>query len=323
MPVELRRGSLHLTGTKLWFDARRKSELSFVSHAHSDHIARHESVLATKATLALMEHRLGAVKSALPITYNHPFELGPLNVELFPAGHVLGSAQIRVTRPDGHRIVYTGDLNCEPSLTAEAHEVAECDTLVLESTFGHPRFKFPPKAQVWEQIEAWVRTQLAAGVQPVIYGYALGKSQEVARFLHSKGLGVCAHASIHAVCEVYSRLGVSVPTRLFDGAFRENEVGLFPPYGRSQALKNIRPKATAVCTGWAMDPDIARRYGADIAFALSDHADCASLVAYAKATGATEVLTHHGYARELAQTLRDNGVFARAVSQPMQLALPL
>ena len=323
MPVELRKGSLHLTGTPLWFDAKRKSELSFVSHAHSDHIARHESVVATKATLTLMEHRLGRVKSALPVSYRHPFELGSLNVELLPAGHVLGSAQIRVTRSDGHRIVYTGDLNCEPSLTAEAHEVAECDTLVIESTFGHPRFKFPPKAQVWEQIESWVRRTLAAGVQPVIYGYALGKSQEIARFLISKGFGICAHEKIHAMCELYSSLGVAVPTALFDGRFRVNEVGLFPPFGRSLALKAIRPKATAVCTGWAMDADIARRYGADVAFALSDHADCDSLIAYAKATGASEVLTHHGYAKELAQALRGAGVFARAVSQPMQLALPL
>lgn len=322
MPVELNRGSLHLTGTPLFFDAKRKSALSFVSHAHSDHIARHESVLATRSTLELMQHRLGKVRSALPVSYNHPFELGSLNMELLPAGHVLGSAQIRITRSDGHRIVYTGDLNCEPSLTAEPHQIAECDTLVLESTFGHPRFKFPPKAQVWEQIEAWVRKQLAAQIQPVIYGYQLGKSQEIARFLHTQGFGVCAHPSIHAVCEIYTRLGVEVPTRLFDGTFHENEVGLFPPFGRSQALKNIRPKATAVCTGWALEADVARRYGADIAFALSDHADCESLVEYAKATGATEVLTHHGFARELAQALRDAGIIARAVSQPLQLGLP-
>src|SRR4051794_25029293 len=116
MPVQLRRGGLHLTGTPLWFDARRKSELSFVSHAHSDHIARHERVIATSATLKLMTHRLGELSSALPVPYNRPFELGPLHVELLPAGHILGSAQIRVTCADGHRVVYSGDINLERGL---------------------------------------------------------------------------------------------------------------------------------------------------------------------------------------------------------------
>src|SRR5581483_7090017 len=115
MPVELRKGGLHVTGTPLWLDARRKSELSFVSHAHTDHIARHERVIATAATLRIMEHRLGPLASKLPAPYHRPFKLGDLDVELLPAGHVLGSAQIRIRRPDGHRVVYTGDIGLEPS----------------------------------------------------------------------------------------------------------------------------------------------------------------------------------------------------------------
>ncbi len=143
--VELRSAGLHLTGTSLWLDAHRKSELSFVSHAHSDHIARHERVIATSPTMRLMSHRLGPMAAALPVPYNRPFDLVPLRIELLPAGHILGSAQIRVTRMDGRRIVYTGDLNLAPSLTAEAAQVAECDILIIESTFGHPKYCFPPK----------------------------------------------------------------------------------------------------------------------------------------------------------------------------------
>src|SRR5204862_7870544 len=94
VPVELRKGGLHVTGTPLWLDARRKSELSFVSHAHTDHIARHERVIATAATLRIMEHRLGPLQSTLSTPYHRPFKLGDLTVELKPAGHVLGSAQI-------------------------------------------------------------------------------------------------------------------------------------------------------------------------------------------------------------------------------------
>src|SRR5687767_10295 len=178
MAVELKKGGLHLTGTGLWLDARHKSELAFVSHAHSDHIARHERVIATGPTVRLMTHRLGQLNAALPVPYNRPFELGPLNVELLPAGHMLGSAQIRVTRADGRRIVYTGDLNLEPALTAEHAQIAECDTLIIESTFGNPRFVFPPREKVLAQIESWVRFHLEARIHPILLGYPFGKSQE-------------------------------------------------------------------------------------------------------------------------------------------------
>ena len=177
MAVELKKQGLHLTGTPLWLDARRKSELSFVSHAHSDHIARHVRTIATSATLKFMTHRLGTLPSALPVPYGRGFDLGPLYLELLPAGHILGSAQLRVTRDDGVRVVYTGDLNTVPSLTAEPVQVAECDTLIIESTFGHPRYTFPPKERVLADIEAWCRDKLERGVAPILLGYPLGKSQ--------------------------------------------------------------------------------------------------------------------------------------------------
>lgn len=323
MPVELRKQGLHLTGTPLWLDAHRKAELSFVSHAHSDHIARHERVIATSATLRFMTHRLGKLPAALPAPYGRGFDLGKLYLELLPAGHILGSAQLRVTRDDGRRVVYTGDLNTVPSLTAEPHQVAECDTLVIESTFGHPRYIFPPKDQVLADIEAWVRGHLSRGVTPVLLGYPLGKSQEAMKYLTGKGLTICAHASIHDMTELYRECGMAIDgVRRFDGALQEGEVGFFPPRSaRRSGLDRIRPKATAVLTGWAMDPGTAARYGADVAFPLSDHADFPGLVAYAKATGANEVLTHHGFARELADALKAEGIDARPVGTMQQLEL--
>jgi putative mRNA 3-end processing factor len=323
MPVELRKGGLHVSGTPLWLDARRKSELSFVSHAHSDHIARHERVIATAATLRIMEHRLGPLPSKLPVPYHRPFKLGDLDVELLPAGHVLGSAQIRVTRPDGHRIVYSGDIGFEPSSTAEPASIVDCDTLVLEATFGMPRFRFPPKEKVLAEIETWARKALQRGVRPVLYAYSLGKGQEIIHQLVQRGLKVCAHPSIHDVSQLYTELGVAMNVRRYDGEFHDGEVGVFPPFGKSAALKATHPKTTAVLTGWALEPWAARRYGADAAFPLSDHADFPALVRYAKESGAREVITHHGFARELAQALNKEGVFARAATQAVQMELPL
>lgn len=318
--VELRRGGLHLTGTPLWLDAPRKSELSFVSHAHSDHVARHERVIATSATVRLMAHRLGKLPAALPVPYNRPFALGELALELLPAGHILGSAQLRVIREDGHRVAYTGDLNLRPAFTAEPAQVAECDTLVIESTFGHPRFAFPPREKVLEEIEQWIRNNLERGIAPILLGYPLGKSQEAIKYLADRGFAVCAHAGIFDIAQIYAELGVALKVRRFDGRLEPGEVGVFPPFRRS-ALRRIGSYATAVLTGWAVDPGAARRYGADVAFPLSDHADFAQLVGYVKATGAREVITHHGFAEELAAHLRREGLCARAAGKPLQLDL--
>jgi putative mRNA 3-end processing factor len=321
MPVELRKGGMVLSGTPLWFDARRKSELSFVSHAHTDHIARHERVIATAATVRLMEHRLGPIAAPLPVPYRRGFELGKLWIELFPAGHVLGSAQIRVTREDGKRIVYTGDLSLDKGLTSEHAELLECDTLVLESTFGHPRFKFPSRQAAFDQVEHWAREKLGKGIHPIIYAYSLGKGQEAIKQLVTRGMKVCAHPKVFEVSQLYTELGMPIEVRRFDGTLEDDEVGVFPPFGKSPALKQIHPRATAVLTGWALESWGARRYAADVAFPVSDHADYESLLKYAQASQATEVVTHHGLAEELAQRLRKEGMFARAATQAVQMEM--
>lgn len=324
MSVELRRNGLHLTGTPLSLDAKRKSPLSFVSHAHSDHIARHERTIATAATLRLMAHRLGDLHAPLAVPYGRPFALGPLTLELLPAGHVLGSAQIRVTREDGKRIVYTGDLSLAPSLTAEPAQVAECDMLVIESTFGHPRYVFPPREEVLGQVESWVRRHLERGAVPVLLAYALGKSQEAMKYLADRGFPLVAHPSIYEVTKLYGELGVPIePLRRYEGRVEPGEVLFFPPHlNRGGALAPLWPRATAVLTGWALDgAGATRRYNADVAFPLSDHADCPSLVRYAKATGARDVITLHGFAEELAEVLRGHGLDARALGAPKQLSL--
>lgn len=321
MPVELRKGGLVLQGTPLWFDARAKSPVSFVSHAHSDHIARHERVIATPETLALMTHRLGALEQTSPLRYGESLTHEDLNLECFSAGHVFGSAQVRVTRHDGHRVVYTGDVSLEPALTAEPAPVLSCETLLIESTFGHPKYRFPPRAQVYDDVAAWCRRNLERGVRPILLAYSLGKSQETIRQLALRGLPVCAHPAIHAVGRVYERLGMPVGARRFDGHFEEDEVGLFPPFRRGDSLSHVKPRALAALTGWALEPWGARRSGADVAFPVSDHADFPSLVRYAKESGAREIITVHGFAAELAKGLRELGLFARAVTEVVQMQL--
>jgi putative mRNA 3-end processing factor len=325
-PIELHRGELRITGSGLHLDARRRVECAFVSHAHGDHIGRHDRTIATAATLALMRHRLGEPKrkrsEALPASYRTPFGLGELTLELFPAGHVLGSAQLRVTRGDV-AVGYTGDLCTEPTHAAERADVMGCDVLVMESTFGHPRYVFPPKDETLGAVRRFVDDAFADGVTPVLLGYALGKAQEILKYLSDAGYACRAHPVVHAVNRVYEAQGVSLPNvrSLGPEGPGPNEVVVAPPHlARSAALRGVRKRRTAILTGWAIDG--ARWFrGVDAAFPLSDHADFPSLVRYAKASGAARVFTVHGNADVLAGALRKEGIRAEPLREHMQLEL--
>jgi putative mRNA 3-end processing factor len=325
-PIELDGGELRVAGTSLHLDARKRAACAFVSHAHGDHLGRHDRAIATPATLALMRHRLGVGKrrqtEALPAQYRTPFGLGDLTLELFAAGHVLGSAQLRVTR-SGVALGYTGDLCLEPTHAAERAEVMECDVLVTESTFGHPRYAFPPKEEILAGVRRFVEDALSDGVTPVLLGYALGKAQEIEKWLCDAGFRVRAHPAVHAINRIYAEHGVDFPSaRPLDAEPVERDaVVVAPPHlAWSQALRGVRRRRTAVLTGWALDGG--RRFrGVDAAFPLSDHADFPSLVRYAKATGASRVFTVHGFEEELAAALRKQGIRSEPLRETRQLEL--
>ncbi len=325
-PIELHQGELRVTGSALHLDARRRVECAFVSHAHGDHIGRHDRTIATTATLALMRHRLGEPKRRktehLPASYRAPFGLGELTLELFPAGHVLGSAQLRVER-NGAAVGYTGDLCTEPTHAAESAEVMGCDVLVIESTFGHPRYVFPPKAETLAAVRRFVDDALADGVTPVLLGYAVGKAQEILAFLSGAGYRCRAHPVVHAVNRVYEAHGVAFPgVRPLgpEGPERDEVVVAPPNLAGSPAMRGVRRRRTAFLSGWAVDG--ARFFrNVDAAFPLSDHADFPSLVRYAKATGAHRVFTVHGHAEDLARALRRDGIRAEPLAETRQLEL--
>ena len=325
LPIELTKGQLKITQSGLFLDAHRRSECAFVSHAHGDHIARHERTIATRETVALMRHRLGARRlkgEALPVAYRKPFGLADLTLELFPAGHVLGSAQLRVTR-NGVALGYSGDLCLEPTLTVEEAEVVECDVLVLESTFGLPRYVFPPKHEVLRQIRAFVDNALSDRMTPVLLAYALGKAQEILKYLGEAGYLCRAHPIVHAVNRVYQAEGVALPNVELLGPEgpKPGEVVVVPPHlSRSSSILRIERRRSAMLSGWAVDGQRGFR-GADAAFPLSDHADFPGLLRYARATGASRVLTVHGHARELAAALCKEGMRAEPLVEREQLEL--
>jgi len=316
---------MKVVGSSLHLDARRRVECAFVSHAHGDHIGRHDRTIATAATLALMRHRLGEPKrrktEALPAEFRAPFGLGELTLELFPAGHVLGSAQLRVMK-NGIALGYSGDLCTEPTHAAEPAEVMACDVLVLESTFGHPRYVFPPKDETLRAIRRFVDDALSDGATPVLLGYALGKAQEILKYLADAGYRCACHPVVHAVNRVYESHGIAFPNvrSLPPEGPDAGEVVVAPPHlARSPAMRGVRRRRTAVLTGWAIDGG--RHFHADAAFPLSDHADFPSLLKYAKATGASRVFTVHGFSDVLAAALRKEGIRSEPLVEERQLEL--
>ncbi|HET6410893.1 MAG TPA: MBL fold metallo-hydrolase [Anaeromyxobacter sp.] len=324
--VELHRGGLRVVNSTLHLDATRRVECAFVSHAHGDHFARHERTIATEATLALVRHRLGTPRRTmaehLPAAPRTPFGLGELTLELFPAGHVLGSAQLRITR-DGVSLGYTGDLCTEPTGAAEPAEVMPCEVLVLESTFGLPRYVFPPRDEIWASIRRFVDDALTDGATPILLGYALGKAQEILKHLVDRGYACRAHPVVQGVNQVYEKMGVALRgvRPLGPEGAGPGEVVVCPPHlARSAAMRGLRRKRTAVCTGWALGGGRFFR-GVDAAFPLSDHADFPALVRYARATGASRVLTIHGEADALAAALRREGLRAEPLREHEQLEL--
>ncbi len=316
---------LHLPDVNLWLDPLRSRAAAVISHAHSDHLpqaGRHELTVATEATHRLLAERRQSGKSALVLPYGLPQRVGGGTVTLYPAGHVLGSAQVLVER-DGHRLLYSGDLKLRASLTAEPAEVPHADTLVVESTYGRPQYCFPPEEEVRERLVAFCRATLHRGETPVLYAYSLGKAQEVLAALGASDLPLSVHPAIDTVSKVYAACGVTLPAyEVFQPGATLDRVLVLPPQARRSAAVAAIPRVrSAVVSGWAVDRRAIYRFRCDAAIPLSDHAGYEDLLEYAERVQPGRVFTVHGFAADLARALRSRGFNAYALAQPDQLSL--
>ena len=222
---------LKLTTADLAIDFRRRQPRGFISHAHSDHMARHEYALCTPETAALYQLRMGP-RLTLALPCRQPIDWAGLRLTTYPAGHCLGSAML-LAEDDGRTLLYTGDFKLRPSLTAAVAELPHADTLVIESTYGHPDYRLPPREESIAEFLALVRRTLAEERTPVIQGYVLGKSQEVTRILTDAGIPVLQHGSIYEVSRVYEQLGCPLGRyELFRGQIEPGWAMMLPPAGR-------------------------------------------------------------------------------------------
>jgi putative mRNA 3-end processing factor len=347
-------GEFRVESTDWYLDARFPRQRAIVSHGHSDHLGRgHALVVATPITCELIRHRLAepgeatavaeapdgpspAISAAIEsiptqlieLDYRQPRTIDDTTIEFFPAGHVLGSAMPRITTPQG-RLLYTGDFR----LRGDAATVPACsppadgaDAVLMECTYGHPRYRFPLRASVIEQLCEIVANAFAAGNQPVCLCYSLGKAQEIARHLCDHNFRVSMHGATHAITEIYKSRGVSVGDCIRYAAGQiDGTVLIAPPHiRRSRMITHIQNAEIMVITGWSIDSSTKYRYQADHALAISDHADFDELnefVDLMRERGTTRFYLTHGFVTEFGRHLRGRGVNALPARPPKQLAL--
>lgn len=306
-------------------DATRCAARAFVSHAHSDHMARHTEILCTRATARLMRARLPSKKRTEHILpFGHTEALTPdCSVTLHPAGHIYGSAQILLDHAEHGTLLYTGDFKLHPGHAAEPCATPRADTLIMETTFGLPRYVFPPAAEVIANLITFCRQALADGVTPVLLCYSLGKSQEVLRALMPSGLPVMLHSETHRLTRICAQLGLDFPTHAeFDAATHAGHVVICPPHAPG-LLKRIPSPRTASITGWAIGSRFFHGMQHAAAFPLSDHADFPSLLRFVELVQPKRVYTVHGFTKEFAATLCARGIEASPLGHSYQPELHL
>jgi len=329
--VQFRNG-LYLPQIDWWLDAHHPVTRSFVSHAHFDHLAAHREVLLSPGTAALMRARMpdragDRVERILPFgeTTTLGTEQPGVTVSLHPAGHIHGSAMILLEHPHHGRLLYTGDFKLRPGRSAEPCAPPRADLVIMETTYGRPHYILPPTGIVLTDVIAFCRAALEEGETPVLFGYSLGKSQEILSALAGAALPVMLHPQTLRLTRVYESLGLGFPPyAAFDATTCNGHVVICPPQAANAPfVRKIPRRRTAALTGWALDPGARFRYQCDAAFPLSDHADYPDLIRFVELTQPHRVLTLHGFAADFARDLRERGIEAWAINQDNQLEIAL
>jgi len=313
-----------LRAQDLWLDPWDARRFAFVSHAHSDHIAPHQEIIVSERTARLMQARLPGKRIEHVLPFGQTRTVHDVDVTLLPAGHIFGSAQILIAAA-GDTLIYTGDFKLRPGKSSEPAEWRPADTLIMETTFGRPHYRFPPTQQVIDQIVAFCREAIDENEVPVLLGYSLGKAQEILCSLDGAGLTPMLHGSVYEMTRIYEQFGQSFCNYV---RYKANDVTgkvlICPPSAKgSRMLDNISRKRVAMISGWAVDPNAVYRYQVDAAFPLSDHADYDDLLRYVDLVRPKRVLTLHGFAAEFARDLRERGIEAWALSAENQMELGL
>jgi putative mRNA 3-end processing factor len=324
MPVDsavrplLRAGEfgLHCALGGFYVDPRRAVELAIITHAHRDHLKRGcAEYICSRSSEALLRARVGRNARVRAVEFGVPFELGATRVSLHPAGHILGSSQVRV---EGARDVWvvSGDYKRETDPSCETFEAVPCETFITEATFARTDVSWEHRSPVAEILEWW-EDCARRDVFAVLYAYALGKAQRILASLHGQTKRrALVHPEIETINLCYRKAGIQLiesevlPRRPAGRRFG-GELAIVPPRFHSPTwLARFGAVETGFASGWMTAPEAARKRGFDRGFCLSDHADWPALLATIHETGARRVLVTHGDTGAMVAHLRESGIEA-------------
>jgi putative mRNA 3-end processing factor len=302
-----------------YIDPWRPVERAVITHGHADH-ARwgSASYLCHRDSVAILRKRLGEA-NVEGVAYGEAVDLSGVKISLHPAGHILGSAQIRVEFA-GEVWVASGDYKLERDATCEAFEPLRCDAFITESTFGLPIYRWRPPGEVLGEINRWWRANAEQGRASVLQAYALGKAQRVLHELDPEIGPIVCHGAVEAVNQIYRDHGIVLPRTFMAGDGLDKKqlaraLVLAPPSAaHSPWLRRFGVHSDAFASGWMQVRGNRRRRGVDQGFALSDHADWPGLLQAIEATGATRVFVTHGGVAPLVRYLAEKGIDARAIA---------
>ncbi|WP_187429627.1 hypothetical protein ROLI_024610 [Roseobacter fucihabitans] len=301
-----------------YIDPWRPVERALITHGHADHArSGHGSYLATPAALPVMRHRLGKI-TAEGIAYGESRQIGEARVSFHPAGHVPGSAQIRV-EVGGEVWVASGDYKTEDDGLSEAFTPQKCHHFITESTFGLPVFRWQSQTEVAQALNAWWAECAAAGKTAFLGAYALGKAQRLMHMLDPDIGPILTHGAVEATNKVLRAQGLRLPdtvpvTAQTDPKAHKGALVLAPPSALgSKWARKFGPQESAFASGWMQLRGVRRRRAGDRGFVISDHADWNGLLGAIKDTGAENIYVTHGYTDIFARYLNENGWNAQVV----------
>lgn len=302
---------LYCPAGDFFIDPWRPVERAVITHAHADHARRgHGHYLATDASAGVLRARLGADITLQTLAYGEPVFPQGVRVSLHPAGHVLGSAQVRIEQA-GQVWVASGDYKTAPDPTCTAFEPLRCDCFITECTFGLPVYRWDDEATLMGQIQSWWAANAAASRASVLFCYAFGKAQRVLAGLRDGPGPLVVHGAVEPLNEAYRAAGVALPATFnvadLPPAELRRALVLAPPSAAgSPWLRRFGDADLAFASGWMRVRGHRRRRGMDRGFVLSDHADWPGLLGAIDATGAQRIIVTHGDSGALVRWLGES-----------------
>jgi len=273
---------IHLKGTGLWFDSKKKAELSFISNANIDRFTPSEKIIATPETIKFLFSKIKK-SIVLACPYYRPFTLGNLQVELVPSGHMLGSSQMIVDKGN-KTLLYTGDINLNKLPTAKPAYTKHCDVLVMKCPYGQPGYIFPSFDESIEALTGFIKETLSSDSTPVIIVEPLGKAQDIIKALGEHGFKLSLHKSIYKATKIYEEFGIQFKDyELYKPSEIDEKIVIIPPNKlESDNLKEIKRKRLGIIAECTNDEKSAIKlaFKADEVITLSSHAGYKELLQF-------------------------------------------